>query len=595
MRKSIVLALIALLAGFQLMNAMPARPGAFTVTQPDGTKLVVRLHGDEFGHWMTDVQGHVIRQEEDGFFRRVSDLEAAQLRRGAPARRTAAQETRAARAQQHIAFGEKHFFVVLVEFQDKAYSVQDPQAAFTALLNEPGYSVNNGTGSARDFYYENSHGRFTPVFDVYGPVKLSQKMSYYGGNSGGSDKAAEEAVIEACQALDEEVDFSQYDNDGDGEVDLVFMYYAGYNEAEGGSANTIWPHQWELSSAGKSLTLDETKIDSYACTSELTGNWGKTMCGIGTASHEFAHAMGLPDFYDIDGGTNGYAGGLFSFSLMDSGGYNNNGRTPPYFNFVERVMLGWLTDDDYLEFPETGDYTLTTVQDDVAYRTATDMDGEYFVYECRGSNGWDSSLPAHGLLVYHVDKSDRSVRISSGNVKASRLWSQWKWYNAINENGSHPCFYIVPSADQENLAYGSFSYGDNYYFDDSYAPKIPFPGSEGVTEYSPVSWNGKQGLVSFSQIAYSQDVVQLHATVSTGELDFVTIENPGSYRAGGRFTFKLVRPEAVEAPASIVWYYDDEPAGAASVTLTRGAHVIDAYLTYADGRKETLTLEIQVK
>ena len=595
MRKSIVLALIALLAGFQLMNAMPARPGAFTVTQPDGTKLVVRLHGDEFGHWMTDVQGHVIRQDEDGFYRRVSAQEAEQLRSGAPARRAAARETRAARAQQHIAFGEKHFFVVLVEFQDKAYSVQDPQAAFTALLNEPGYSANNGTGSARDFYYENSQGKFTPVFDVYGPVKLSQKMSYYGGNSGGSDKAAEEAVIEACQALDEEVDFSQYDNDGDGEVDLVFMYYAGYNEAEGGPANTIWPHQWELSSAGKSLTLDETKIDSYACTSELTGGWGKTMCGIGTASHEFAHAMGLPDFYDIDGGTNGYAGGLFSFSLMDSGGYNNNGRTPPYFNFVERVMLGWLTDDDYQEFPETGDYTLTTVQDDVAYRTATDMDGEFFVYECRGSNGWDAHLPSHGMLVYHVDKSDRSVRISSGNVKASRLWSQWKWYNAINENGSHPCFYIVPSADQENLAFGCERYGTDYYFNESYAPQIPFPGSDGVTEYAPVSWNGKQGLVSFSQIAYSQDVVQLHATVSTGELDFVTIDNPGTYRAGGRFTFKLVRPEAVEAPASVVWFYDDEPAGAASVTLTRGAHVIDAYLTYADGRKETLTLEIQVK
>ena len=90
MRKSIVLALIALFAGFQLMNAMPARPGAFTVTQPDGTKLVVRLHGDEFGHWMTDVQGHVIRQDEDGFYRRVSAQEAEQLRSGAPARRAAA-------------------------------------------------------------------------------------------------------------------------------------------------------------------------------------------------------------------------------------------------------------------------------------------------------------------------------------------------------------------------------------------------------------------------------------------------------------------------------------------------------------------------
>ena len=595
MKKRILLALVALLAGFQLMNAIPARPGSFTVTQPDGTKLLVRLHGDEFAHWMTDLQGNVVRQDEDGFYRRVSAEEALQMRRGAPARRDAAREARAARAAKHVAIGEKHFLVVLVEFQDKAFSVQDPQAAFTALLNEPGYSVNGGTGSARDFYFDNSHSRFTPLFDVYGPVTVSEKMSYYGGNSGGSDKAPEEAVIEACQALDGDIDFTQYDNDSDGKVDLVFMYYAGYNEAEGGSANTIWPHQWEISSAGKSLTLDGVKVDSYACTSELTGSWGKTMCGIGAACHEFGHAMGLPDFYDTDGSTNGYAAGMFFFSTMDSGSYNNGGRTPPYFNFEERILLGWLTESDYRAFSRTDDYTLTTVQDDVAYRTPTDMDGEYFVYECRGSNGWDSGLEAHGLLVYHVDKSDRTVRINYGSVKASRLWSRWEQYNAINENGSHPCCYVVPAADQDNLFFGFGSFGGDYYFNDDDAPRIPFPGSEGVTEYTPVSWNGMDGQVSFSQIAYSQDAVNLRATVNSGELDFLTIEDTGSYRVGDRFRFRLHRPASVAAPASVVWYYDDEPAGAAAVTLTAGAHVVEARLTHADGRQETLTLEIEVQ
>lgn len=602
MRKHILLVFAAFLCGLQIVSAIPARPGKFTATQPDGTKIVLQMHGDEFAHWMTDALGRVVRQEEDGFYRVVSEDEAVRLRRGAPARRATAARTRASRAREHVAIGQKHFLVILVEFKDLSFSVsEDPQAAFTALLNENGYSVNGGTGSARDFYKDNSHGVFEPIFDVYGPVKLEKDCRYYGGNDyQGNDKAPEDAIIEGCQALDDEVDFSVYDNDGDGKVDLVFMYYAGKNEAEGGSSNTIWPHQWELSSAGKSLTLDDVAFDSYACTSELSGYSGDKMCGIGTACHEFGHAMGLPDFYDVDYSSNGQSAGLFFFSPMDSGSYNNDGRTPPYFNFEERILLGWLDESAYREFPKSGSYTLPSVQDNIAYRTPTDQDGEYFVYECRDSNGWDAGLSAHGLIVYHVDKSDRLVTVydaygSKQNVAASRLWSHWDEYNAINENGSHPCFYIVPAADQDNLLFGHELYMGDYYFNESYSPQIPFPGSEKVTSYTPVSWNGEEGPVSFGEIAYANDLVTLRATVSTGDLDYLTIADAGSWKAGDRFTFDLVCPEGVAAPASVVWYYDDEPAGAGSVTLTSGPHTIEARLVSADGRQEVLTLEITVE
>ena len=599
MRKNILLALIALLTGFQLMHAIPARPGLYTVTQPDGTKIVVRQHGDEFSHWMTDASGQMLRQESDGFYRRIPEAEAAQIRLGASARRAAARNRRAARSQEHIATGTKHFLVILVEFSDKEFSTsEDPHAAFTALLNEEGYSVNGGTGSARDFYRDNSHGFFEPVFDVYGPVKLENTVRYYGGNDAwGNDKAPEEAIIEGCTALDEEIDFTQYDNDGDGVVDLVFMYYAGMGEADGGGTNTIWPHQYEISATGKSLTLDGVKIDSYACTNEVEGYSSSMvgkMCGIGTACHEFGHAMGLPDFYDVDYTDNGQAAGLFFFSTMDSGAYNNEGRTPPYFNFEERILLGWLDDNAYREFDKTGSYTLPSVDENVAYRTPTDKDGEYFVYECRDSHGWDAGLFSNGLVVYHVDKSDRVVSLSNGSATAHDLWEHWKSYNSINENGSHPCFYIIPSADQDNLLFGHYLYSGYYYFDNKYAPQIPFPGSDKVTTYVPMSWNGVESDITFSDIAYEDGLVSLRAYVPTGEVDFVTIADAGSYRAGDRFTFDLVRPEGVDAPASVVWYFDDEPAGADSVTLTAGLHTIEAHLVDANGRPAILTLEITV-
>ena len=595
MRKHILFALIALLAGFQLMNAVPARPGRFTVTQPDGTHITLQQHGDEWGHWLTNASGQMVRADEDGFYRVVPADEATAIRQRIVENRALRRQARAqarARARRApranaapIAIGQKHFLVILVEFTNKSFAAgEGTNAAFTALLNEPGYSVNGGTGSARDYYYDNSHGVFEPIFDVYGPVKMDTTYAYYGQNDWqGNDKRPEEAIIAGCQKLDDQIDFTRYDNDGDGTVDLVFMYYAGLGEADGGAASTIWPHQYELSSAGKHLELDGKVIDSYACTNEIdgVGTYSGKMCGIGAACHEFGHAMGLPDFYDTDGDDNGEAGGLYSFSTMDSGSYNNDGRTPPYFNIEERVLLGWLDWDEVVrEFPKSGTYTIPSVDENVAYMTPTDKDGEYFIYECRGSNGWDAYLPGQGMLVYHVDKSDRKV---FDWATARSLWDNWRESNSINAKGSHPCFYVIPAASQSSLNY-------SYYYEN----KMPFPGEEKVTSYVPKSWNGVESPITFSNISYANDMVTLRATVPSEDLDFVTIADAGSYHAGDRFTFELVRPEEVEAPASVVWYYDDEPAGADSVTLTAGTHVVDARLTFADGSQQVLTLEIEV-
>ena len=587
MRKYILLALVALLSGFQMMNAVPAYPGKYTVIQPDGTSLVLQKHGDEWGHWITDASGRMVRMGEDGFYRVVSDADADAVFQQASARRAARRNIQQAAWTSLMApKGQRHFLVILVEFKDKSFKEDDPNQAFTNMMNEPGYSVNGGTGSARDFYYDNSHGQFEPIFDVYGPVMLKEKYSYYGKNDGsGNDAHAEEALVEGCKGLDDQIDFSRYDSDGDGKVDLVFMYYAGYGEADSSDSNSIWPHQWELSGAGVNLVQDGVQINSYACSNELVGygTLSGKMVGIGTACHEFGHAMGLPDFYDTDYENNGEAGALYGYSTMCEGAYNNNGRTPPYFNFEERILLGWLTDSDYREFEKSGDYTIPPIDENVAYRTFTDMDGEYFIYENRTKTGWDRYIPAAGMIVYHVDKSSRSVRVSyGGNTTAYNLWKNWRRTNSINANGSHPCFYIVPAANQASLyCYSGW--------------QIPFPNGN-INTYVPKSWNGVEGFVSFSKIAYSGGMVTLHAKVFTGELDYVTIADAGPYKAGDRFNFGLVyNEEDVEAPAAVKWYFDDEPVQADSVTLTAGIHTVEAKLTYPDGSSEVIQLIVEAE
>ena len=163
--------------------------------------------------------------------------------------------------------------VILVEYTDVKFNsgyMTDAKTYFNDLLHKEGFSEYNGTGSATEYFRAQSNGQFDPEFDLYGPVTLPNPMSYYGGNDTyGDDKAPHMMVVHACQQLDKTVDFSQYDNDGDGYVDNVFIFYAGQGEASYGSDDTVWPHSWEVSSGtGSKFKLDGVIIDRYACTNE---------------------------------------------------------------------------------------------------------------------------------------------------------------------------------------------------------------------------------------------------------------------------------------------------------------------------------------
>ena len=479
-RSFLVTLCLIVCAQFSLL-AIPARPGAFKYTQPDGTVILLERHGDEFFSWTTLAgTDRVYARDADGFYRissfdKAAQAEAYRLRKNINLGRT---QSRGPQKDNMMTYGVRHIPVLLANFSDVSFRIPDPKAQFEALLNEKGYSANGGTGSVQDYYNENSKGEFTPVFDVYGPVTLPHDMAYYGGNEGTNHSVrAYVAVAEAAYLLDNVIDFSQYDYDKDGYVDMVLFYYAGYNEAEGGPEDSIWPHQSNLNGRA---SVDGIKMGTYFCTSELRGNEGVNMCGIGTTCHEFGHSLGLPDFYDTDYDENGMCGALYWFSTMCSGSYNNNGCTPPYFNAEERVLLGWMDESD-IHTLEKGSVSFGSIKDNIAYRSYTDTEGEYFIYECRDGSGWDAPLSKlSGLIVYHVDKS--TVR-SVGGLSPFEQWNMWSRYNSINAYGDHPCFYVVVADDQENL----------YYTDpksDWSADRIAFPGAANVTTYSPVDWEG---------------------------------------------------------------------------------------------------------
>lgn len=373
MRKVLIF-VISLMASLSL-QAVPAKPG-------------IGLVGDEHYHYYTDSVHPVIPYAEHARRMQAAPRRMEQFASGFPTK------------------GEVRTVVLLVSFKDVPFIT--PKEAFVRQLNEPNYRENGCSGSAYDYFTECSMGEFKPRFDVFGPYTLNEEMAYYGGNSGGgNDKNVDQMIIEACQKAEADgVDFSQYDLNKDGSIDNVFVFYAGYNEAEGAPQETVWPHR---SVIYPSRTISGKKLYDYACTSELTGVRGTTMCGIGTFCHEFSHVLGLPDLYNT-GTESTYTVG--DWDLMASGSYNGNGRTPPSYSAFERFMTHWIVPE---QISESRDYTLEPmVTSGKAYLlcpTTHSLNADYptpnewWMIENRQPVGGDAAkeaLPGYGLLISHI-------------------------------------------------------------------------------------------------------------------------------------------------------------------------------------------------
>lgn len=405
--------------------------------------------------------------------------------------------------------GEPHFLTFLVEFQDLRFSVENPASLVSDMLSKQDFNYGSATGSVLDYYKFNSRGLFTPSFDVFGPVLLEKRMADYGrdvfehGVRVG-DIAPENAIYEACLQWDEEIDFSSYDADNDGFIDLILLVFAGYDQAAGGPANALWAQQWNVQRFDNpqvtEALFDGVKLGQYIAASELRGSSGNSLSSIGPLCHELGHYLGLPDFFDTDSAQGGNTGGLYNFSLMGTGLYNNNGDTPPSLNALELSMLGWLNESNFEELPE-GPVTLYPLSNNTTFWSPTQTEGEFFFYEFRDGKGWDAPLPA-GVIVYHVDQSLRAV----GDYTARELWENWRELNLINARATHPCFYLIPSSRPEALA-----------FDASLpATRMVYPGLDGVLFYEPVDWEGQFTGVQLTNICLEGDSARLWVLKDAG-------------------------------------------------------------------------------
>lgn len=453
--RSVVASLMFLIV--TIVYAVPAKPGLFRVlTLSDGTTVHARLVGDEHGHYWLGDDGKAYQSVGDTY--QLVDREA--IIANANQRRQEANQRRARRlapARRNVGAvgnyeGEKKGLIILVNFQDVTFGNEHTRDRYEDIANTKNFNDKwRFEGSVRDYFLAQSEGKFDLTFDVVGPVTVSRNQAYYGNNKNntdGNDEHPAEMVIEALHLVDKSVDFSKYDWDNDREVDQVYVIYAGQGEADGGAGETIWPHEWTLSSAKNNddgsgaQTLDGVTINTYACGSELNGE--NLLAGIGTLCHEFSHCLGYPDFYNTDGGK---GQGMYVWDLMDTGCYVWGGYMPSGYTSYERWIAGWKKP---IELTSTtaikGMKGLQDLGETYVIYNKGNRD-EYFLLENRQLTGWDAHLRAPGLLILHVDYD-------------ATAWSK----NKVNNDPDHQRMTWIPA--------------DNVYDINPETGKYTFPGTQ---------------------------------------------------------------------------------------------------------------------
>jgi M6 family metalloprotease-like protein len=490
MKRTIFIGLVMLVC-YGLL-AVPAAPFLTTYTQEDGSTLEIYVRGDERLNWTETSDGYTLLTKNKSKYYAVKDrdgdLVVSDILANDPANRSAEEvdflrsipkKLAYSRAQINIAkeirtnrlggfptSGENNMILILANFADTnpTYS----QANFINMMNQNNYS---GIGSFKQYYLEVSYGQLTVNTTVVGWVDVPHNHDYYGPQDRWSEFARD-----AVEAADPLVDYSQFDNDGDGRVDGVAIYHQGRGQETTGDTSDIWSHSFSLTSAGYYLNLDGVQIADYTMQAEKQ-YW--SMAGIGVIAHEFGHNLGTPDFYDTDYQVGGNQDGTGEWDIMGSGAYNGGGDRPAHHNMWTKKYFGWVQPQE-LYFDASVTVASSTTYP-VAYYFTTPVNGEYMLMENVQQTGFNASVPGNGLLICHVDENWIMSHLNQNNLNAT----------------SHQGFYVVAASGGTNSSTATFPSYTATSFTDTSFPAIPSWGNYDVSKgLTGITKTG--GVVNFS-------------------------------------------------------------------------------------------------
>ena len=442
------------------------------VRQADGSVITVILRGDEHINWYTTLDGVLLvqgadnnyyigkveksgnliattqlaheaqtrsqaernliaKQDKEKFFAYVNKIteESENAYDNSPLTRGPIVDTGYRGVPYFPHTGSPKALVILAEFQDTTFTIQDTKKVFTNYLMNEGHFTETPYGQymnykgVRGYFKDCSYGQFTPFFDVVGPIKLPRKHAIYGAGNDRMDLL----FADACSAVDDSVDFTKYDANNDGIVDLVYIIYAGHSaNYHGNKVSNIWPKSGTITISNK---FDGKSIRRYGVSNELNGSEktsknNKKINGIGLFCHEFSHTLGLPDIYALDEeAKNQDDQGMEFWDLMDGGTEVRNGRVPASYLAWEREVMGWMKIDELKN--DSSIKNLKSIDNGgKAYKIVNPNDSnEYIVLQSiqKGPwyQGWRDGTYGKGLLAYRISYPSNKVNVFDfpNNVK----------------------------------------------------------------------------------------------------------------------------------------------------------------------------------
>ena len=426
--------LMGLVFGYNSAHAIQASSKAFTEHQPDGTQLKLHIRGDEHFNWLEDVHGYTVvrnkgwleyaRLKNDKLVAsglivgRASPQANGLQKRTLPskvAQRASAKNIDSTQSvtgpEQTAPSGTIKNLVVLIRFANHGGRDVPSIGDVDILMNAVDvHATLAPTGSVRGVYLENSYNQIDLQSEVQPWVQVSGTEQYY-ANSNSGDSTLWEALREALDSLDTDIDFRDYDTDNDGKIDAITFLHSGYGAEWGGndsygtpSADRIWSHRWAIQQPPW-VSEEGVEVFDYHISPALWGTSGSAIGRIGVIAHETGHFFGLPDLYDSNAG----GAGIGSYGLMaNSWDFDGTQYCPPHFSPWSKANLGWYLPQS---ISSTGIYTLDKTEqpggtNEVVYKIDDGFpSGEYLLIENRQNAGFDCTLPQGGLAIWHIDES----------------------------------------------------------------------------------------------------------------------------------------------------------------------------------------------
>lgn len=547
-------------AGVTGASAMPAYPKPIKVQQPDGTTITVCLRGDERLNWAETTDGYTLLRDSDGFWTfakagKGGQIASSSLRymgtsveakaqgikpglrytaeqRARLSKKFAAPQTKFLVDGSFPTSGKRKLLVLLVNYSDTKTTYT--QQNFYDMMNKEGYG---GIGSFRDFYKEQSYGNLDIDVTVTDWITLPKPKGTYGS------EGAPYMIYDALSILSKTMDLKQFDNDGDGILDGLAVIHQGTGQEMSGSTDDIWSH----SAIIYGQTFNGVSVRRYTIEPEKLATDNR-MSTIGVICHEFGHALGAPDFYDTDySGSGGEFCGTGVWDLLGSGAWSGDyGDRPTGINGWQKYIFGWVEPKTLDESTVVADMP-DAVSQPVAYRMETGTPGEYFYMENRQQNGFDKSLPGHGLVVYHVNE----------NLIRSKLFS-----NDINATYPQGIYTVCSDAGVDPELH-STSFGDVN------SAAAPFPGEYSHTEFSDEtlpSTHSSDGRYAYRALS---DITDVNGKVGFKYTHYDEPEKPSDLKA-----------MALDGSVLLTW---NQPAGSSNDD-------IDHYTVYRNNEKISTTI-----